>query len=350
MADKIRVIHYINQFFGQYGSEELASMAPLVKEGAFGPGLSFQAAFNEDAVIVATVICGDNYIAERLDAVTEEIVDMMAKYNPNLVIAGPAYGAGRYGVACGSVCRMVEAKLGVPAITGMYEENPGVDIFKKDLYILKTGATARTMAQDAKKIAAFGLKLVQGIEPGTPDEDGYHERGLMKNMRSPVKASKRVVDMVLDKYYGRAFKTEIPISDYDEVQAAPPIPDLSQATIVLATDGGLYPEGNPDNMPMAEANRFGTYPVANKDDLKEGDYIVRHRGYDNAYVLKDPDRLVPVDAMRELEKEGYIGKLHEYYLGTTGLMTSLRDSKNIGMGMAAYVKEHNIDAVLLTST
>ena len=37
MTDKkYRVVHYLNQFFGQIGGEEKADVPPMVKEGAIG--------------------------------------------------------------------------------------------------------------------------------------------------------------------------------------------------------------------------------------------------------------------------------------------------------------------------
>lgn len=45
-----------------------------------------------------SIVCGDNYIAERLEKVTAEIVDIVEKHKPDLFVAGPAYAAGRYGV------------------------------------------------------------------------------------------------------------------------------------------------------------------------------------------------------------------------------------------------------------
>ncbi len=350
MANKIKIVHYVNQFFGQFGSEESASMGPIVKEEPIGPGLMIQGLFEGEGEVVATVICGDNYIAERLEEATEEIVDLIALHDPDLVIAGPAYGAGRYGVACGSVCKLVQDKLDIPAVSGMYDENPGVDIYKKDVFIIKTGSNARTMSTDLENIISLAKKLVRNEEIGLPDEEGYYRRGLIKNKRSDTHAGVRLIDMVLDKYHNRPFKTEVDMIQHDIVDPAPPVSDLSKATVVIATDGGLYPEDNPDNMPTGSATTFGIYPIEELDDLKEGDYIVCHRGYDTSYVLRDPDRLVPVDAMRKLEQEGYINKLHDFYLGTTGLMTSLANSKRIGEEMAEYIKEHDIDAVLLTST
>ncbi|MEN3005238.1 glycine/betaine/sarcosine/D-proline family reductase selenoprotein B, partial [Dehalobacterium formicoaceticum] len=62
MAKK-RVVHYLNQFFGQVGGEEQAAVGFSVKEGPVGPGLALQKALGDDAEIVATIICGDDYFS-----------------------------------------------------------------------------------------------------------------------------------------------------------------------------------------------------------------------------------------------------------------------------------------------
>ena len=40
--EKIRVVHYINQFFANIGGEEMADIKPIIKEGAIGPGIALQ--------------------------------------------------------------------------------------------------------------------------------------------------------------------------------------------------------------------------------------------------------------------------------------------------------------------
>lgn len=61
---KIRVVHYINQFFAGIGGEEKADIPPELREGIVGPGMALNKAFNGEAEIVATVICGDSYFNE----------------------------------------------------------------------------------------------------------------------------------------------------------------------------------------------------------------------------------------------------------------------------------------------
>ena len=143
--DKIRIVYYINQFFGQEGGEEAASTGIKIHNEAFGLTKNFEETYGEECEVVATIVCGDNYIAERLEDVTEEIVNIIEKYHPDAFVAGPAYGAGRYGVACGSLCTEVQEKLNIPVITAMNEINPGVQIYRKFIYILETGTKASTM-------------------------------------------------------------------------------------------------------------------------------------------------------------------------------------------------------------
>ena len=133
-----RVVHYINQFYAGIGGEEKADHQPEIREGVVGPGAAFKGAFKADAEIVATVICGDSYFASNLEEATAKIIDLIKPFKPDAFVAGPAFNAGRYGTACGAICEAVSKQLGIPVVSGMYPENPGVDMFKKSHYIIET--------------------------------------------------------------------------------------------------------------------------------------------------------------------------------------------------------------------
>jgi len=108
----------------------------LKKEGI--PHTVLNAKFHEkEAEIVATIVCGDSYFNENLEAASEKVLSLIQAEKPDMVIAGPAFNAGRYGMACGTVCNLLVEK-GITAITAMYDENPGVDVFKKNIYIFIT--------------------------------------------------------------------------------------------------------------------------------------------------------------------------------------------------------------------
>ena len=119
---KLKVVQYINQFFAQIGGEEKADIKPELREGVVGPGLAFNTAFGDDAEIVATIICGDSYFNENIEEAKATILDMIRPYSPDLFIAGPAFNAGRYGVACGTICDAVKKRA---RNTGAYRYVPG---------------------------------------------------------------------------------------------------------------------------------------------------------------------------------------------------------------------------------
>ena len=72
--------------------------------------------------VVATCFCGDNYFAEHLEEATEELLRQMASFKPQLLIAGPAFESGRYGVACGAIGQAAQERLNIPAVAGMEQK------------------------------------------------------------------------------------------------------------------------------------------------------------------------------------------------------------------------------------
>ena len=73
-------------------------------------------------------------------------------------------------------------------------------------------------------------------------------------------------------------------------------------------------------------------------------------GYDPVYANQDLDRVLPLDVLREMEKGGEIGSLHDFYYTTVGNGTSVANSKKFATEIAADLKAANVDAVILTST
>ena len=110
------------------------------------------------------------------------------------------------------------------------------------------------------------------------------------------------------------------------------------------------PKGNPDKMESHRSTRFASYNVKGLDFLSSKDFEANHMGYETEYIGQDPNRLVPLDVMRDLEKEGVIGKLHDKVYATAGVGTSLANSKEIGQGIAEQLKADRVAGVILTST
>lgn len=347
---KLRVVHYINQFFAQIGGEEMADYKPEYREGIVGPGAALQAAFGDNAEIVGTIICGDSYFNENLEKAGAEVMAMIKAAKPDLFIAGPAFNAGRYGVACGTITNMVKNELGIPALTGMYIENPGADMFKTQVYIISTKNSAAGMRDAAPKMAALALKLARGEKIGASAEEGYIPNGLRVNMFEKERGSKRAVDMLMAKINDKPFTTEYPMPDFDRVAPNPAVKDISKARIAIVTSGGIVPKGNPDHIESSNATRYGKYDIEGVDDLTSDAYGTAHGGYDPVYANDDADRVVPVDVMRMFEKEGKIGALHRYFYSTVGNGTAVKSSKAFAVEFAKELVADGVQAVILTST
>lgn len=346
----IKAVHYVNQFFAGIGGEEKADTKPHVAETLPPISVQLNSKLGEDIEIVATVVCGDSYFGENMDEASAEVLELIKSFEPELFIAGPAFNAGRYGVAAGTITKVVKEALNIPCLTGMYIENPGADMFKKDLYIVETADSAAGMRKALPKMAKLAQKLAKGEEIGSPAEEGYIARGVRVNYFAEDRGSKRAVDMLIKKIKGEEFVTEYPMPDFDRVDPNPAVKDLSKATIALVTSGGIVPKGNPDRIESSSASKYGEYCLDGVMDLTEETYETAHGGFDPVYCNEDSDRVLPVDVLRDLEKEGVIGKLHNYFYSTVGNGTAVASSKKFAAEYAKKLVEAGVDAVILTST
>jgi len=345
-----RIVHYINQFYAGIGGEEKADIVPEIREGIVGPGQAFKAALGAEAEIVATVVCGDSYFASNMGKASAEILDMMKKYKPDAVIAGPAFNAGRYGTACGALGETVIKELRIPVVSGMYPENPGVDMYKKSFYIVETPDSAAGMRKAVPAMASLLLKLLKGEKLGTPAVEGYIERGVRKNKFYDKLAAERAVDMFTAKLKGQPFVTEYPMPVFDRVAPNPAIKNMKDAVIALVTSGGICPVGNPDHIEASSASKFGEYDITGIDDLTCDFYCTAHGGYDATYADQDADRVLPVDVLREMEREGVFKKLHNKFYTTVGNGTAVASSKRFAEEIARRLIADGVTAVILTST
>ena len=346
----MRVVHYLNQFFGGIGGEDKAHVGATVVEGPVGPGRGIQKELGDLGEVVATVMCGDNYFAENIEKASAEVMELLSPFNPDVVIAGPAFLAGRYGIACGAVCQAVQDRFSVPAVTGMHGENPGLDLYRRDVYIVETADSVRGMPQALSKMVTLAGRLAEKQKIGRPSEEAYFPRGLLVNEISDQIGAKRVVDMLLRKLQGQSFESEVSRPSYDRVTPAPAIADMQKASIAMVTDGGLVPKGNPDKIEIRTATRFGRYSIKGIDTLNPEAYEVNHEGYDSVFVREDPHRLVPLDVMRDFEREGLIHKLHETFYSTTGVANIVDTVRQMGEKIAHELKAEGVSGVILTST
>lgn len=352
MSTQYKVIHCLNQYFSGLGGEEQASVAPSLVLDPKGPGMLIQKEFPE-VKVVATLIIGDNYLAENTEAAIREVLALLEpcckKNTPDLLVAGPAFNAGRYGLACGAICQSVQEELNLPAVTGMYLQNPAVEIYRKHVLIAHTSENVMGMTEAVQNMIPLGIKLIHN-KALWPEKDGYIPQGRRKNIFVGETGSRRAVNMVLARLKEEPFETEYPMPIFDRAVPAPPITDMHRTRLALITSGGIVPKGNPDKIEAANAQRFGTYPLKNLLAFSPKTHQTAHGGYDPTYANANPNRVLPLDAVRELESEGVIGSLHDSYYATVGNATSVENARNYGQQIAKILVADGVQAAILTST
>ncbi len=346
----MRIVHYINQFFGQIGGETEAGHPLEVRDGIVGPGMALKQQIGDNE-IVATIICGDNYFVENIDTVKPKLVNILKEYEADMLVAGPAFNAGRYGMACGNACQIANEELGIETVSGMFEENPGMEMYRKYAYIVPTNNNARGMKDAVGKMGMLIQRVAAGEKLSNPEKDGFFERGLRENIFLEKSGAERCVDMLLSKIKGEEFETELPMPMFEKFKPSPAIKNMANAQIIVMTSGGMVPQGNPHRLEACNCTKWKEYSL--EDDycgIGNIEGMVVHGGYDPTYGNEDGNRILPIDVMVELEKEGRIGKLYDRTFVTVGNGMGTDQAALFGDEIAKELLDAQIDGAILTST
>lgn len=346
----INVLHYLNPFFAGIGGEESNDRGPQVEAGSRGPGRLLDQLLATRGKVVATLICGDNFFMGHESEVTAALAEAVKAHRVDLVVAGPAFSAGRYGLGCGSICEIANEQLGLPAVTAMSMENPGTEFRRRKVYILPTGESVKSMGEIMPRLMQFGVKLAQRQALGPADVEGYLPRGLRYNERVGKTTAERAVDMVLLKVRGEPYQTEIRLEAQERVTPSAPLGPLDQAVVAIVTEMGFIPHGNPDRIASSRNKVWGRYSVAGMNRVSSDQFMYIHGGYNTQEVDQDPNRGVPVDALRDMEHEGRIKQLVDEVFSTCGNGGALNEMKRIGQEMAREVKRRGATAVIIPAT
>ena len=349
MSGPLRIVHYVNQFFAGIGGEEHADVGVTVRPGAVGPGRALETALGDGARVEATIVCGDNFASERADDAARAIGAELDRLKPDVLVAGPAFGSGRYGLACALACKVAQAR-GVAAITAMHPENPGAMSAKREIYIVPSGPSTTSMTAALGAVAPLARRLGRGEKLGPAEVEGYLPQGKRVVYDRGRAGYQRALDMLLDKLHGRPFRSEVPYAAPERVTPAAPIADLSRARIAMVTTGGLVRKGNPDKQVSANAVRYHRHAVSELESLSPKEWEAYHAGYFNHLVNANPNYILPLSFLRDLERQGRIGKVHEHIYALPGVSTPVAVSMEHGRRIAEDLKSGGVDGALLVAT
>ena len=349
-----RTMYYLNQFFGGIGGEEKADVPVGFREGPLGPARRFQELCRESLEVVVTAYCGDNYFAEHQSDVLASVLQVARKYDIKMLAAGPAFFSGRYGFACAETCHFLNASMDILCITGMHVGNPGVDVYKqykdKGVFLLPTSEAVSGMEEALSKMARFGSRLVKGETIRSAFKEGYVPRGYRLDAVVDKTGVERAVDILLEKVASRPFTTEIPIETVEAIPVAPPIANLKDGCVALVSTAGVVPPRNPDGFKTTGNIQWKKYSIDEMQSMKDVAWDVWHGGYNTVFMHENPNYGVPLDACREIEREGVFRKLYPYFYVTPGVGGWVSAMEAIGREILQDMKAEGIDAALLVST
>jgi glycine reductase len=349
MGQPLRVVHYINQFFAGMGGEDMANVGVSLTPGTTGASRALQQTLAENGSVIATLVCGDNFIHEQREAAAAALTAHLRDLHPDVVVAGPAFGSGRYGAACSAVCKLAH-DIGLAAVTGMHPENPGAQAPIADIIIVPTTETSAGMAPALAAMTRLALKLARGEELGPADSEGYLPRGIRRFFDRQQPGYTRALAMLQAKLAGAPFVTEVPIHLPERVPPARPIANLAEATLAMVTTGGLVRKGNPDRQVASNASRYYRHSVAELRSLSGKDWEAYHSGYFNHIVNANPNYILPLNFLRDLEMEGRIGSVYEGIYALPGVSTPVAMSRQLGRSIAQELREGGVDGCLLVAT
>jgi glycine reductase len=283
-------VHILNQFFAGIGGEDKANLPVGVLEGAAGAARGLAAELRERATVAATIYFGDNFFHEHKEQAKEAIVREVDKIHPVVVVVGPAFNAGRYGLAAAEVCQTIAERLALPCVMGMEPENPGVGFYREyrneKVYLVPTGASVAGMGRALSAMAAFACRLAAGSAIGPADREGYLPRGIRRLERGGRSGVERAIDMLLAKAAGHSFATEVPMEVWDKVAPAAPLKDAAGAKLALVSTSGVVPWGNPDRFKTYRNTHWRKYSFAELKSLEPGKWEAVHGGYNVAEMNK----------------------------------------------------------------
>jgi D-proline reductase (dithiol) PrdB len=98
--------------------------------------------------------------------------------------------------------------------------------------------------------------------------------------------------------------------------------DLAKSVVALVTAGGVHLT---DQEPFNIADELGdlSYRVI-PPDVESSDLMVTHHHYDHSDADQDINVVFPIDVLRDLETEGFIGGVAKKHIGYMGYTMQLK--------------------------
>lgn len=124
--------------------------------------------------------------------------------------------------------------------------------------------------------------------------------------------------------------------------------DLTRATVSIVSAGGVHRKDQPA-FNIADDLGDLTYRVI-EGDVNSADLMVTHHHYDHSDADQDINVVFPIDVLRDLHQEGFIGGVGKLHIGFMGYTMQLKKMyEEMAVQIAEEVdKRSRADVILLT--
>ena len=124
--------------------------------------------------------------------------------------------------------------------------------------------------------------------------------------------------------------------------------ELSKATVAIVSAAGVHQK---DQEAFNIADELGdlSYRVMG-EDVESANLMVTHHHYDHSDADRDVNVVFPIDRLRELKEDGFIGGIARKHIGYMGYTMKLKDMYELtAVQIAEEIdKGSRADAVVLT--
>ncbi|TEB15893.1 D-proline reductase subunit gamma [Pelotomaculum sp. FP] len=120
---------------------------------------------------------------------------------------------------------------------------------------------------------------------------------------------------------------------------------VKESVVAILTAGGVHLK---TQTPFNLAGDFSFREIPG--DTTAEQLMVTHGGYDNSDVNKDINSMFPIDRMRELAREGFIGGIAPRLIGFMGGGGNVKKfEEETGPNITRILKEDSVDMAVLTA-
>ncbi|MDB0441077.1 GrdB-related putative oxidoreductase [Clostridioides difficile] len=133
-----KIVMILDQIQAGAGGKEKSNIPPAGKSSPLGPGVMMEP-FLKESKVIATLFCGDEFFINNEEEVTNKMIAMVKKLNPDVVICGPSFNYENFSKMSAILSKNINNKTDIPAFAAMSEENTDIiNEYKNDICIVKT--------------------------------------------------------------------------------------------------------------------------------------------------------------------------------------------------------------------